>query len=263
MMPSDDPNDTNTPSDPLALGRLAASQLGGEWQLDTLEEPPESGPEPEDSGQESGIKNQGSGIRDQGSGARNQEEGNTIALSSSLTPPTSELPPSPEQLIEAMLFVGGHPLTAEVVCSAIRGVTPERFQVAIDILNRRYREQWRPYTIEAREEGFVLSVRSAYRPMRERLFGGPREARLSQPALDVLSVVAYRQPVGKAEVDAIRGTDSGATLRQLVRLGLIAVQHRADATAREVRYGTTSRFLHVFGLASLDELPHLGDSAQV
>jgi segregation and condensation protein B len=69
--------------------------------------------------------------------------------------------------------------------------------------------------------------------------------------------------VGKAEVDAIRGTDSGATLRQLVRLGLIAVQHRADASAREVRYGTTPRFLDVFGLASLDELPRLGDPSQV
>lgn len=162
-----------------------------------------------------------------------------------------------------MLFVGGHPLAAEVACAAVRGLTPERFQLAIDILNRRYRDQWRPYAIEARDDGFVLAVRPAYRNLRERLFGGPRETRLSQPALDVLSVIAYRQPVGKAEVDAIRGTDSGATLRQLVRLGLIAVQHRADATAREVRYGTTPRFLDVFGLASLDELPRLGDPSQV
>lgn len=162
-----------------------------------------------------------------------------------------------------MLFVGGHPLAAAVACSAVRGLTPERFQLAIDALNRRYREQWRPYAIEAREDGFVLVVRPAYRNLRERLFGGPRETRLSQSALDVLSVVAYRQPVGKAEVDAIRGTDSGATFRQLVRLGLIAVQHRADATGREVRYGTTPRFLDVFGLASLDELPRLGDASQV
>jgi segregation and condensation protein B len=162
-----------------------------------------------------------------------------------------------------MLFVGGHPLAASVACAAIRGLTPERFQTAIDTLNKRYREQWRPYTIESRDDGFVLVIRPAYRNLRERLFGGPRETRLSQPALDVLSVVAYRQPIGKAELDAMRGTDSGAVLRQLVRLGLIAVQHRADATAREVRYGTTPRFLQVFGLASLDELPRLGDSQQV
>ena len=95
------------------------------------------------------------------------------------------------------------------------------------------------------------------------MFGGPRETRLSQTAVDVLSVVAYRQPIGKGEIDAIRGTDSGPTLRQLVRLGLVAVQHRADAAGREVRYGTTPRFLGVFGLGSLDELPRLGDPAQV
>src|SRR5262249_8129717 len=161
-----------------------------------------------------------------------------------------------------MLFVGGQPLTTTVACSVVRGLTAERFRAAIDALNRRYRDQLRPYTIETRDDGFVLVLRPAYRNLRERLFGGPREARLRQPALDLLPVVAYRQPVGKAEVDAIRGTDSGSTLRQLVRLGLVAVRQRADATEREVRYGTTARFLHVFGLASLDELPRLGDPAQ-
>ena len=128
---------------------------------------------------------------------------------------------------------------------------------------RQYRRQRRPYSIHAREDGFVLTIQPSFRGLRERLFGGPREARLSQPALDVLSVVAYRQPVEKAEVDAIRGTDSGATLRQLVRLGLVAVQHRAEAESRAVRYGTTPRFLQLFNLGSLDELPRLGDTAQV
>jgi segregation and condensation protein B len=176
---------------------------------------------------------------------------------------STETPPSPEQLVEAMLFVGGHPLTPEAACSAIRGLTAERFLAAIDTLNRRYRQQRRPYAVHPRAPGFVLALLPGHRALRERLFGGPRETRLSQPALDVLSVVAYRQPVGKAEVDAIRGTDSGALLRQLVRLGMVAVQHRAEAGTREVRYGTTPRFLHVFGLNSLDELPRLGDTAQV
>lgn len=250
--PQERPTD---PDDPLAAGRLAASQLGGDWQLDTFEDVPQveedisenaapAPPEPNDA--QNAPRTRGADV------PRSPSEPESLAL-----------PPSPEQLIEAMLFVGGHPLAADVACAAVRGLTPERFQIAIDALNKRYREQWRPYTIEARAEGFVLTVRSAYRNLRERLFGGPRETRLSQPALDVLSVVAYRQPVGKAEIDAIRGTDSGATLRQLIRLGLVAVQHRADAAGREVRYGTATRFLQVFGLSSLDELPRLGDAAQV
>ena len=159
-----------------------------------------------------------------------------------------------------MLFVGGHPLTAAVACSAVRGLTPGGSTSRLRA-TRQYRR--RPYSIHAREDGFVLTVQPSFRGLRERLFGGPREARLSQPALDVLSVVAYRQPVEKAEVDAIRGTDSGATLRQLVRLGLVAVQHRAEAESRAVRYGTTTRFLQLFNLGSLDELPRLGDTAQV
>ncbi len=247
--PAEPPTDGNEPADPLALGRIAAAQLGGEWQVDTFEEStgevdamPEADAPPSTSSPTL-----------------------TKDTTGSVSPPSAadEVPPSPEQLVEAMLFVGGHPLSAEVACAAVRGLTPERFRAAVDSLNRRYREQWRPYAIESRGNGFVLTVRHTYRNLRERLFGGPRETRLSQAALDVLSVVAYRQPVGKAEVDTIRGTDSGGVLRQLVRLGLIAVQHRADAAGREVRYGTTPRFLQVFGLASLEELPRLGDSQQV
>ena len=240
------------PADPLALGQLAAARLGGEWQLDVVEgladdlseaAPPEDAA-PEDAAPEGAARE----------GAAREDSGG-------LRPPLAEeVPPSAEQLVEAMLFVGGAPLTAGAACGAVRGLTPERFAEAVGRLNARYREQRRPYAVEARADGFVLAVRPAYRAVRERLVGGPREARLAQPALDVLSVVAYRQPLGKAEVDAVRGTDSGAVLRQLVRLGLIAVTHRADAAGREVRYGTTPRFLQVFGLAALDELPRLGDA---
>jgi segregation and condensation protein B len=175
----------------------------------------------------------------------------------------SETPPSPEQLVEAMLFVGGHPLAVETATAAIRGLTAERFTQAIETLTRRYRRQRRPYTILPRDGGFVLALLPAYLGLRERLFGGPREARLGQAAVDVLSVVAYRQPIGKGEIDAIRGSDSASILRQLVRLGLVAVQHRAESGTREVRYGTTPRFLELFGLASLDELPRLGDTTQI
>ena len=218
--------------------------LSGDWQLDA-ESPPDLAAEPAPSP---------------------PEAESPVPLSSSVprsAPSGDEAPPTPEQLVEAMLFVGGHPLSAVVACSAIRGLTTERFLVAIDALTRLYRRQHRPYTIQARDNGFVLAVSPSFRTLRDRLFGGPREARLSQAALDVLSVVAYRQPVEKAEVDAIRGSDSGAVLRQLVRLGLVAIQHRAEAGSRAVRFGTTPRFLQLFNLGSLDELPRLGETAQV
>ncbi len=226
--------------------------LSGDWQLDAE---PAVELEPVQGTGDKGL------IGSQEPGVRGQENPALPTPNSQL--PTPDLPPSPEQIIEAMLFVGGHPLTAAAACSAIRGLTAERFLAAVETLSRRYRHERRPYGIQPRDNGFVLAVLPAYRTLGERLFGGPRETRLSQPAVDVISVVAYRQPVGKAEVDAIRGTDSGAILRQLVRLGLVAVQHRAEAGIREVRYGTTPRFLRVFGLASLDELPRLGDTSQM
>jgi chromosome segregation and condensation protein ScpB len=105
----------------------------------------------------------------------------------------------------------------------------------------------------------VLRVNRRFAGVREKLFGGPREARLTQSALDVLSLVAYRQPVGKAEIDAARGTESGGVLRQLVRLGLIAAVESAAAPSSEVLYGTTERFLEIFRLRDLDDLPQLGE----
>lgn len=173
----------------------------------------------------------------------------------------TEAPPPPvERIVESLLFVGGPPLTPEAVAAAVRGLTPDAAREAIDRLARQYRGQNRPYTVEPRAGGYVLALRPAFRAVRERVLGGPRQARLSQPALDVLSLIAYRQPVTKGEVDAARGADSGGVLRQLVRLGLAAVARRADADGRAVGYGTTPRFLELFGLASLDDLPRLADT---
>ena len=162
-------------------------------------------------------------------------------------------PPSPLQIVEAMLFIGGPPLTAEKACAAIRGLTAERFRELVDELARTYRKQNRPYAVLPRDAGWVLGLRSRYRGVLDKLFGGPKVARLTQPAIDVLSLVAYRQPLGKVEIDTARGADSGAVLRQLVRLGLIGT---ARTTAG---YETTARFLELFGLRTLDDLPQLGD----
>jgi segregation and condensation protein B len=112
-------------------------------------------------------------------------------------------------------------------------------------------------------QGYVLTLRPRFRGIIEKLYGGVREARLSTVALDVLSLVAYRQPASKQEIDSLRGAESGALLRQLVRRGLIMVVQRAEAGSREVLYGTTPRFLELFGLRSLDDLPRTQDLQQI
>jgi segregation and condensation protein B len=168
-------------------------------------------------------------------------------------------PPSAKRIIEAFLFVGGAPLTAVRAADAIRGLMPAQFLEAIAELNRAYRTQGRPYTIQLRDQGYVLALRPQYRPVLEKLFGSNREARLSLQAVDVLALVAYRQPATRQEIDSLRGAESGALLRQLVRRGLIAVVNRGDAAQKEVAYGTTPRFLELFGLKGLEDLPQTQD----
>jgi segregation and condensation protein B len=177
--------------------------------------------------------------------------------------PAPETPPPPVRIVEALLFTGGAPLTAAQACAIIRGLTPEQFAHALDTLNQDYRRQGRPYVIQPQGQGHVLTLRPRYRKVIDRLYGATREARLSPAALDVLALVAYRQPATRQEVDSLRGAESGALLRQLVRRGLIAVVQRGEAGQREVAYGTTPRFLELFGLSSLDDLPRTQDLQQL
>lgn len=235
----EEPDDA--PPKAIDLGHAAAAHLSGEWQL---EAEPIAEPEPilEAAVPPPVVPKIAPAQR---------------IFPDQLTP--TEAPPSGAQIIEAMLFVGGPPLTAAKACSAIRGLKPDQFREFIDELMRKYRMQNRPYSVQPRDDGFVLAMKPKYREIHEKLQGGPREARLSQPALDVLSLIAYRQPLSKPEVDALRGNDSAGPLRQLVRLGMVSVVQRADAERPAVSYGTTNRFLELFGLSTLDELPRLGD----
>src|SRR5215213_9737144 len=164
--------------------------------------------------------------------------------------PEPDVPPPPARIVEALLFAGGQPLTPDRAGAVVRGLSPDHVRELIDELNRTYRRQNRPYAIQSTDKGYVLSLRPRYRSVVERLHGGPREARLSKAAVEVLSLVAFRQPVTRAEIDGQRGTDSAALVRQLVRLGLVAVLP-GDGPV----YGTTARFLELFGLQSLDDLP--------
>src|SRR3989440_735139 len=152
--------------------------------------------------------------------------------------PETEAPPDPLRIIEALFFVGGGPLTAQKACEIIRGLTREQFAASVVTLNQDYRRQGRPYTLQAQDQGYLLTLRPRFRGVVEKVYGGPREARLSMAAIDVLALVAYRQPAVKAEIDSFRGADSGSLLRQLIRRGLIQVIDRDDtppAPSREAQ----------------------------
>ena len=173
-------------------------------------------------------------------------------------PADTDTPPPPHRIVEALLFAGGQPLTAERAAAAVRGLPDDEFQRAVDALARDYRRQNRPYAIQATDRGYVLALRPRYQRLVDRLAGAPREARLSKAAVEVLSLIAFSQPVTRAEIDSQRGADSAALVRQLLRLGLVAAGP-APSGGADPAYATTPRFLELFDLKSLDDLPRTDD----
>jgi segregation and condensation protein B len=164
---------------------------------------------------------------------------------------------TPRSIVEAMLFVGhpqNEPLTSQQIAGLMRGVHPSEIDELVRDLNEQYARNNCPYTIEGRGAGYQLALRDEYAAVRERLAGRVREARLSQAAIEVLALVAYNESMSGEEVSRIRGRASGAILAQLVRRQLLKVE-RPEGKPRRAHYSTTRRFLHLFGLESLADLP--------
>lgn len=168
----------------------------------------------------------------------------------------------PRTILEAMLFVGnaeGRPLTSEGIAALMRGVTAGEIDDLVQELNASYTELGCPYEIVSVADGYVLTLRGEFGSVREQFYGRIREARLNQSAIDVLSIVAYKQPINAEEIERLRGRPSGGVLSQLVRRDLLTMERPADAP-KKPRYRTTSRFLSLFGIDSLADLPRSQDA---
>lgn len=166
-------------------------------------------------------------------------------------------PLSPQTILEAMLFVGNHqnePLTAARAAELMRGVAADEIAAIVAKLNERYTANRCPYRITSEGAGYRMSLHGPFHSIRNRFYGRVREARLSQAALDVLAILAYRQPIVAEEVSRLRGTPSGHILSQLVRRQLLRIERPEDKRG-PVTYHTTDRFLDLFGLESLEDLP--------
>ena len=165
-----------------------------------------------------------------------------------------ETPPPLVRIIEAMLFVGGAPLTAARACEAIRGLTPEDFQQTVDTLNRSYRAG---PTLPTPDTGARLRPGAAAATLPGCARNCTEES--ARPGCRRSPWTCWRWwPTGSRpraqEIDSLRGADSGGVLRQLVRHGLIALR-RGEGEEKEDRYVTTQRFLDLFHLHGLEDLP--------
>jgi len=162
---------------------------------------------------------------------------------------------NPKPIIEALLFATTEPLQPKRIAEIVKGCDSRVVRRCIEELRQDYDHSGRGFGIQEIAGGYQILSRDQYGEYVHKLHKSYAQARLSQAALETLAVIAYKQPVLRAEIDAIRGVNSGPLLRSLIDRGLVKIVGRADTLGRPVLYGTTKKFLERFLLNSLKDLP--------
>ena len=164
-----------------------------------------------------------------------------------------------KSLVESLLFVAPNSVTVETLAAALE-VSVEEIESVLQTLEAEYRE--RGIRLQRKGTNVLLVSAPEAGPTIERFLGLEISGRLSTASLETLSIVAYRQPVTRTQVEAIRGVNSDSVLRSLIRRGLLEEVGRADTVGRPILYGTTFEFLQQFGLQSLEDLPEWDELSQ-
>lgn len=162
-----------------------------------------------------------------------------------------------KSVIEVLLFVSPEPLSLAEICPIVELEQPD-VQMLLQELQQQHQRQGGLQIIEV-AGGWQLTTKPSFAPYVERLYKKTTSNTLSRAALETLAIIAYRQPVTRAELELIRGVKSDSSVNTLVEKGLVAEQGRRDGPGRPVLYGTTDEFLRCFGLKDLSELPELND----
>lgn len=165
------------------------------------------------------------------------------------------------KLLEAALFAAARPLTREDLMLLDPQAGEESVTRALGEVVAAYAGDAHGVELVEIAEGWQFLTRREYAETLERAQIALRPRRLSPAALETLAIIAYRQPVGRLEVDEIRGVDSGAVIDKLVERGLIEVVTRGEGLGRPLLYGTTPPFLEILGLKDLGDLPRLDELA--
>jgi segregation and condensation protein B len=181
-------------------------------------------------------------------------------------------------VVEALLFASQKPLSLDDIAAALssaaeyfeegpespapKATSPE-IAGCLQTLQNEYTEQGRAFHLVEQVSGWVLVSRSEYQIWVRQLFPDMRPTRLSAPALETLAIIAYRQPITKADVEAIRGVSVDGVMQKLLDGGLVKIAGRAEIPGRPLLYVTTQHFMEHFGLKNLDELPNASELREV
>lgn len=160
-----------------------------------------------------------------------------------------------KNLVEALIFAAPEPVGIARLAELINNASYEEISTSITELNKLYEETGRTFRIIHGAGGFRFATRPEFSRWVRKLVMGSSRIRLSRAALETLSLVAYRQPVSRSDIEAVRGVDVGGVLRMLLERKLIQVEGRSPKPGRPLLYATTAYFLRYFGLNSLNDLP--------
>lgn len=174
----------------------------------------------------------------------------------------SEPIPVNHPLLEALLVATHSPLTAGRLAELMDLQTTKPIRQAIAALNAQYVETGRSFRIEQVAGGFQILTLPQFGDHLKKLHQREIDAKLTKAALETLAIIAYKQPILRADIEAVRGVACGETIRNLMEKHLVKIAGRAEEPGRPILYGTTKRFLEVFGLNSLKDLPQSEDGLQ-
>jgi segregation and condensation protein B len=175
------------------------------------------------------------------------------------------------RIVESLLFATDRPLTSKAIAHALHQAakfspSPETLayektsipdvEAAIEQLNTELTANGSSLMVQGIAGGYLLKTRADFAVWTNKLFDAPKAPRLSQPALETLAVIAYRQPIGRAEIESVRGVAVDGVVATLLERKVIRVAGRSEQPGRPLLYETTPLFLELFGLKNLDELPN-------
>ena len=167
-----------------------------------------------------------------------------------------------DQIIEALLFAYPAPITQAQLNQVFDKPVPS-LKDAIGRLNHSYNKYEKPYLINSIAGGYQLVTNPDYDIWIRRLLGKSNKLTLSNAALDTLAIIAYKQPIGRYDIEAIRGVDSSGVIKTLLTRSLIIIKGRGDGPGRPLLYSTTKSFLEYFGLNRLSDMPKLKEVSEL
>jgi len=176
-----------------------------------------------------------------------------------MQPLENKSPDEVKRIVEALLFAVQEPISVRKISEIIEGAEAKEIREVIQQLREEYDTHDRVFQIEEIANGFQLLSRPEYHEWISKIRKKSGESKLSQQALETLSIIAYKQPIIRAEIEAIRGVQSGQMIRTLIEKGLVKITGRDEVLGRPLLYGTTTKFLDQFGLKSIKDLPKVED----